>query len=501
MDISCMKGDILATSADLIVVGMYRNESLENDFVSRLDDLLAGRLKKDAKAADFTGRAGQSMLFPASDQVPASYILVVGLGELSESSKQVARAACGLAVQTAQKLNARTMALELIGEDHEAFRAQDNAQAMSEALLLASYSFDTYKKKQKRIELKSVVLIAEDGRDARKAQKGIETAQTIADGVTVARDLVNTPAQDMKPIRLAQAAEQIAKMSSGSVKVRVFNREQCEKKKMGSYLAVAQGSDAEPRFIHLSYKPQGRSKKTIALVGKGVTFDSGGLSLKPGKGMETMKCDMAGAAAVLGTFATLARLKPSVEVHGIVAATENMPSGKAIRPGDVVRAMNGKSIEILNTDAEGRLTMADSLGYACKLSPDYVVDLATLTGAAVVALGEEISAVMSNDAVLANQIVSAGSESGETIWEMPLYAPYRKLMDSEVADIRNISITRYGGSLTAGLFLQDFIEEGQKWAHMDIAGPAFAERPIGTYLGKGGTGFGVRTLTTWIQSI
>jgi len=302
-------------------------------------------------------------------------------------------------------------------------------------------------------------------------------------------------------MRLAQVAENIAKMAGSSVRVRVYNREQCEKKKMGAFLAVAQGSDAEPRFIHLTYKPEGRAKKVIALVGKGVTFDSGGLSLKPGPYMETMKCDMAGAAAVLGTFATLARLKPKVEVHGIIPATENMVNGIAMRPGDVIKASNGKTIEVLNTDAEGRLILADGLHYASKLNPDYMIDLATLTGACVVALGEEVGAVMSNDDAFRGMVIDRAGTAGEKMWPIPLEPRYNALLESPIADLRNISTSRYGGSITAGLFLQNFVGEGIPWVHLDIAGPAFAERPLSSYIGKGGSGFGVRTLVELLRSV
>ncbi len=501
MEITSIKGDILKTAADLLVVGLYQEEDWENDFVLSLDEMIRGKLKKKAQATDFQAKAGESLFSAAGADAHCDYVLVVGLGPQDELNPAGIRQVAGAVYGIAQKVRVKTVAMELLGEDHEDVDAKANGRAIAEALLLAQYEFDAYKEPKKTVRVSSVTIVAEDGRDARKAERGIEDARMIVDGVTVARDLVNTPAQDMNPSRLAESAEQIAKLSDGRVKAKIYDQEWCAKKKMGSYLSVARGSDAEPKFIHLVYKPARKARKVVALVGKGVTFDSGGYSLKPGKSMETMKCDMAGGAAVLGTFATLARLQPRVEVHGIIAATENMINGKATRPGDVVRAMNGKTIEILNTDAEGRLTLADALGYAQKQNPDYVVDLATLTGACVVALGEEMSAVMSNDDTFAQDLLAAASTAGEEMWQMPLYAPYRKLMDSDIADIRNISTTRYGGSLTAGLFLQDFIEEGTTWAHLDIAGPAFAERPIGTYLGKGGTGYGVRTLTTWLAAL
>ncbi|MCH8049715.1 leucyl aminopeptidase [Patescibacteria group bacterium] len=501
MEIFVKKGDILASEADLLVVGAYEGGDWDNDFMSRLNTLLGGKFKKLAQAQDFTGRVGQSLLFPAPDKMSVEYVFVVGLGKAGHSLKNTAREAAGNVVQTAKKLGLATVALEMFGEDDEVhFHARSFAQAISEALLLADYTFETYKKKSKKSSLKEVTIVAENGRDANTAEKGVKEAISTIKGVILARDLVNTPAKDMTPTRLAEAAQDIAKSSRGAVRVRVYDREQCEKKNMGSYLAVAQGSEEEPKFIHLIYKPK-KVKKKIALVGKGITFDSGGLSLKAASHMETMKCDMAGAAAILGVFASLSALRPQLEIHGIIAATENLPSGRAIKPGDVVRASNGKSIEILNTDAEGRLTLADALHYAAKQKPDYIIDLATLTGACMVALGEEIAGVMSNNPKFANQVLNASAEAGEKMWELPLEKRYRKLLESDVADLRNIATTSYGGSLTAGLFLQEFVPEGTPWVHIDIAGPAFAERPIASYLGKGGTGFGVRTLVNLLGSL
>ncbi|MBU4315370.1 leucyl aminopeptidase [Patescibacteria group bacterium] len=490
MNITSQKGDILKTEADIRVVGIYEGEDWENAFISRLGEETGGKLKVNARKREFEGKTGQILSFPE--------LLIVGLGKQEALSKSL-REITGLVYGHLQNLPVTHVALELFGEDDDAYDPQATAQAMAEALLLASYQFDTYKKPKRKNIVEEIILIAEDGRDALKAQKGIEKAEMIIDGVTVARDLVNTPAQDMSPIRLAQTAEKIAKLCP-DMRLRIFNREQIEKKNMGAFLAVAQGSESEPRLIHIIYKPE-KAKKIIAIVGKGITFDSGGLSLKPANAMQSMKCDMAGSASVLGFFATIARIKPNIEIHGIIAATDNMPSAKAMKPGDIVRASNKKTIEILNTDAEGRLTLADALVYAQKQNPDYIIDLATLTGACVVALGEEIAGVMSNDSDLAHSLISSATSIGEELWELPLFARYSKLIESEIADLQNIATTPYGGTLTAGLFLKEFVEDDQKWAHIDIAGPAFAERPLSSYLGKGATGYGVRTLVKWIESL
>jgi leucyl aminopeptidase len=375
---------------------------------------------------------------------------------------------------------------------------EEAAEAIATAALLADYTFETYKKGNPLKKIETLHVIVADGRMAQAMRKRVERATTIVSGITVARDLVNTPAQEMTPKHMAEAAQAVAKASGGLVKVKVLDRAACTKLKMGAYLAVAQGADHEPQFIHLTYTSPRPSKKSLALVGKGVTFDSGGLSLKPAEAMMSMKCDMAGGAAVIGFFATLASLKPRVNIHGVVAATENMVSGKSIRPGDIVHASNGKSIEILNTDAEGRLTLADAITYILKENPDAIIDLATLTGACVVALGEEITGLMSNDRALAKQVLDAAHQAGEKMWEMPLEPRYRDLIVSDIADLRNIPTSRYGGTLTAGLFIQEFVDN-KPWVHLDIAGPAYAERPMNSYLGKGGTGHGIRTLVEFVE--
>jgi leucyl aminopeptidase len=294
---------------------------------------------------------------------------------------------------------------------------------------------------------------------------------------------------------MAEEAVKVAK--EGGLAVKILGPKECAKLGMGAYLAVAQGSKNEPRFIHLSYRPKG-AKFHLGLVGKGLTFDSGGISIKPADGMGAMKSDMAGSAAVLGTMKAIAALKPKVAVDAVMAMAENMPGGGAYRPGDVLTAMNGKTIEVLNTDAEGRLTLADALTYVQKQKVDAVIDLATLTGACVVALGPDFSGVMGNDQALLDEILAAARESGDEIWQLPLPPAYNKYIKSDVADVANISRIRWGGAITAGLFLQNFVQEGTPWAHLDIAGPALRDDE-GTDAHKGeGSGVGVRTLVRFI---
>lgn len=497
MHIHVERCELFAIKADLAALPVWQDGFVLADVLERVPAPLRKAFARQAKAIGFTAGFGQAIAIAGGDEAHGT-LLVLGLGAKADFSLELAREWTGLVVARARTMAAKTITLPLPGFDGDDVDVRALAEATTVALELADYTFDTFKKSLSEKRLKTATLVVAHGRDVNRVRKGVARAVAIVGGVSVARDLVNMPAQSMTPDHLAEAAERIAKAGGKQIRVNILDREQCTKLGMGAYLAVALGSDNPPRFIHLTYKPTRPTKKSVAIVGKGVTFDSGGLSLKPADGMMTMKCDMAGAASVLGLFATLTALQPRVEVHGIIAAVENMPSGKAIRPGDIVKASNGKTIEILNTDAEGRLTLADALHYAVGLDVDAVIDLATLTGACVVALGEEITGLMSNDDELAEKLLESAQDAGEKMWEMPLEKRYRSLIDSEIADLRNIPTSRYGGSLTAGLFLQEFVNE-VPWAHLDIAGPAFAEKPMASYIGKGGTGHGIRTLVEYLE--
>ncbi|PJA45885.1 leucyl aminopeptidase, partial [Candidatus Uhrbacteria bacterium CG_4_9_14_3_um_filter_50_9] len=423
--------------------------------------------------------------------------LVVGLGKKKEFELDSVRKAAAVSFGVANALGVKRVVSVLHGAGNGGLVPRDCARAITEGVVLASYRFGIYVKPQKK-QVDAFEIVTSDGRAVRSAELGIEDGEIGAEGAIFARDLVNMPANDMLPETLVEKAKEIG-VGKGSIRVRVYDQEKLEKMGAGSLLAVAKGSDNPPYLVHMIYTPEGKAKKKVCLVGKAVTFDSGGLSLKPANFMETMKCDMGGSAVVLGVFSVIDRLAPKAEVHGIFGAVENMPSGKAFRPGDVVTAMNKKTIEVLNTDAEGRLTLADTLTYATKQKPDFIIDLATLTGACVVALGEEISAVMSNDTALTDQILSAAKAADEKMWPLPLEKNYKPLLKSDVADLKNIG-GRWGGAITAGLFLEEFVAE-IPWAHIDIAGATFAERPIDAYTPKGGTGHAVRTLLELLRSI
>lgn len=498
MNIVGEKLDLFAAKADVLILPVFGGEDFDSaSIIERLPESSRKSAARSLKNSEFAAKAGETVTIEMHDG-RAHYVVLIGLGGIEDASLETAREMVGTAVATTRRLGGLSLAVEMpVEEDGD---AADIAEAMVVAAQLADYAFDTYKAKNGKRRMKEMTLCIAQGRDVLRVRKAVERGNAIAAGVNIARDLVNMPAQIMTPAAVAEAAERIAKEGGKNISLKVLEREECEELGMGAYLAVAQGADHPPKFIHLSYIPERGTKKRLVVVGKGVTFDSGGLSLKPADSMMTMKCDMAGAAAVLGLFTVIGQLQPRIEVHGIIAATENMPSGKAIRPGDIVKASNGTTIEILNTDAEGRLTLADALTYAKKLEPTAMVDLATLTGACMVGLGEEISAAMGNRDDFVASILESADDAGEKMWKLPLEKRYRPLIESDVADLRNIATTRYGGSITAGLFLQEFVDD-LPWAHLDIAGPAFAEHPLSSYLGKGGTGHGVRTLVELIDRV
>ncbi len=329
-------------------------------------------------------------------------------------------------------------------------------------------------------------------------RKAAAQAGAVAEAVCYTRDLVNEPPSQKAPEMVAELATWLAKR--GRVKVEVMRKKQLIQMGMNCILRVGAGSHEPPCLVHLTYKPKRRSKKTVCIIGKGVTFDSGGLSLKPSASMDTMKCDMAGAATVLGLFKLLGELDLPVTVHGLAPLAENLPGGSAQKPGDVIRAYNGKTIEVLNTDAEGRLILADALAYGSKLEPDLMIDMATLTGACVVALGDEYSALLGTDRKTINRLIELGKEQGEFFWQLPLPERYRSHIKSKVADIKNIGKPRIAGTIVAGLFLQEFVDKKVPWVHIDIAGPAFTKEDW-DYTRTGGTGVPLRTLAAFLSTI
>ena len=453
---------------------------------------LKGAPAAELKRRGFEAKNGQSAVLTLFNHDSIGTAVVVGWDAGGDSSRfdrvHAARRLGHMLGEFAEKLRAKTVLLAEGGPDlGDALQSE----AFLEGLLLSSYRFESYKSKSetrfKGIEEIEIVS------SKRSVEKALARAIVICDATTQARDLVNMPPLDCTPAHLVKRAKEVAKR--GKLEIKVFDREALKRIGAGGLLAVSQGSDQPPYLIRLSYKPRGRRGKILGLVGKGVTFDSGGLSIKTAGGMETMKCDMAGAAAVLSAMQAVAHFKPRFEVRAYIPATENMIAGSATRPGDVIKALNGKSIEVLNTDAEGRLILADALALAEKEGCDTLVDLATLTGACMVALGTDYAGLFCADPKLREKLQEAAENSGERLWSMPLAPEYKENIKSPVADIKNTG-GPYGGAITAALFLKEFVKT-DKWAHLDIAGPAFADSAKGI-LPRGGTGFGVRTLVRFI---
>ncbi|MDZ4229427.1 MAG: leucyl aminopeptidase [Patescibacteria group bacterium] len=449
----------------------------------------------------FKGEWGSGLLFLAKSR-GSQYWSVIGLGIESGEAKRSEGMRRGLAqvIGDVKRYGLDTLSVDLRGLSD----AADLAAAVAEAARLSGYSFVEYSKslrqKQAKQSVRKVIILVD--MDAKGEAAGrVREVVNVMSGVDLARSLVNSPAEEMSPQKLAETAKEIVSNSkSKEMSVEILDEKQAEKAGLSAFLAVAKGSENPPRFIHLTYSPKEKAEKRVFIVGKGITFDSGGLSLKPANYMETMKMDMAGAAATLGLFSVIEKLALKVEVHGIIAACENMPSGKAYRPGDILATKSGKTIEVANTDAEGRITLADALAYAAESKPDVIIDLATLTGACMVALGETVAGLFSNDDELAKKILAAAGEAGEGMAHLPMPEEYRTLLESSVADLRNISSSDYGGAITAAMFLREFVGK-VAWAHVDIAGPAFFTHGRLPYYGVGATGYGVRTLARYLKRI
>lgn len=490
MTVEVATGRAGEAAVDALVVGLPGRGPRLPAALAAMDRRLAGLLSAVLDGEKFQGKPGQVTHLYTGGRLPAARLVVAGLGD--EGTLDAVRRAAAAAVRRARELGARTVATELLGRGAS---VADRAQALVEGALLGSYTFERYKRERadRAVERLRVVVPAAQAAEARR---GARRGEIFARATWFARDLVNGPANDVHPTYLAEVAVEIA--PDGRLRARVFDRDECAQMGMGALLGVAAGSAQPPRFIHLTYTPAGRPRRRIALIGKGVTFDAGGLDLKSAESMARMKSDMSGAAAVLAVLRALPELAPPVEVHGLVAAVENMPSGSALRPGDVLRAMNGTTIEVGNTDAEGRLTLADAICYALdRVKPDEIIDLATLTGACVVALGPLCAGLMANDQALADRLLRAAAHAGERLWQLPLIEEYREHLKSDVADLNNVG-PRGGGAITAALFLREFAG-ATPWAHLDIAGPAFSEKDL-PLAPRGATGVAVRTLLTYLTA-
>ncbi|MDQ3914944.1 MAG: leucyl aminopeptidase [Actinomycetota bacterium] len=472
-------------ACDALVVGATTSDGggeLTSGAAEEVDAALDGALSEHLRDLQFKGKTGDVTLVPTLGRLPAKTVAVAGLGAAGEAGPAEVRRAAGAAAR--RLLDSPTIALAL----HDPVDHPRAARAALEGVLLGSYKFTDFKSDPKPSRIQSVLVFG-------AAEDELESGATAAEATLLARDLINTPAGALTPDALARRSREVADVAG--LACTVWDEHELAERGFGGLLGVAQGSAQPPRFIQLHYRPENATAK-IALVGKGITYDSGGLSLKDAKSMETMKTDMSGAAAVIAAMGAIGRIGPDVEVLGLVPSTENMPGGAALKPGDVVTHYGGKTVEVLNTDAEGRLVLADALAYASEQHPQAIVDVATLTGAIMVALGTKATGLFCNDDDMARRLTEAGAAEGERLWRMPLFDDYAADLESDVADLKNISGMRWGGSIVAAVFLQQFVGKGIAWAHLDIAGAARSDGGTGE-ITKGGTGTAARTLVSWVE--
>lgn len=497
MQLNIIQGNIQESQADTLIVNLFEGASAPSGATGAVDQALNGAISEMIASGDLTGKPGEVGVVYTRRAIPARRVLVVGLGKPEELSLETVRQAAGAAIQRARALNAKQVATILHGAGAGGLEAGAVAQAVAEATLLALYGFDQFKSKpEPKGEIQSVTIV--EAGDITAAEAGVRSAESIAAGVYLARDLVNMPPNAATPTKLAEVAQEIA--AAHGMKITVGDRQWAEQRHMGSFLGVAKGTLEPPKFIILEHNAERTDLDAYVLVGKGITFDSGGISLKPSENMGEMKSDMAGAAAVLGAMKVVGLLNLPLRVIGITPCTDNMPDGAAYHPADVLTASNGKTIEIISTDAEGRLILADALVYAGQYQPRAVIDLATLTGACVVALGSWTAAgIFSTDDSLRDQLIAAGAATHERLWPLPLFDEYKKAIKSSTADLKN-SGGRAGGVGTSAMFLKEFT--AYPWAHLDIAGMALIDKRQETpYTPAGGTGYGVRLLVEFLRNV
>jgi len=472
-DIIVSKESWKSIDTDLIVCGVFSDKSLTK-LANEIDQDANGLFKNAIKLGDIKGKVGETHLFYFNDK----RYLLLGLGKKEEFDATAVRLTAGTAVRAAISKKIKSIAVECMCVESK------HCQALGEGLVLGSYQFLDYKtSSDKTFELESVTVLAGDN-------IGIAKGVSIGKAVCLARDLGNHPGNFTTPTRLAEVAQEIA--TEGNMKLTVFDREEFTEMGMGGLAGVAQGTDEPPKFIILEYMNGGDEKPKI-LVGKGLTFDAGGISIKPAGSMDEMKYDMCGSATVLGTMKAIAALQPKINVVCIVPSTENLLGAKAYKPGDILKAYNGKTIEVLNTDAEGRLILADGLSYASKhYNPEYILDFATLTGAVLIALGHVATGIMGTDEALIKKVVDSSKNTGEKVWEFPLWPEFCKQIKSEIADVKNMGAARQAGSIAGGAFLKEFVDKDIPWIHFDIAGTAWGGKPNSINPKGSATGWGVR---------
>ncbi len=495
MQIKAVAGNITATRTGAVIVYQFQRVKHPEADTAAVDEALDGAISELIKRGEIKGKLNEITMMYSLRRLPADCVVVVGLGKKRELNIDKIRRASAETLRYLRRKNINRVAFTTLGASTAGIKQEDTVQAITEGALLGLYTFRRYLTKQENGsgEIKELRIV---GKDKAAMQEAVTKGRVFAEAVNWARDIVNEPANFMTPTHMAEAARKLAE--TYSLDIEVFDKDKIIELGMGGLLGVSQGSQQPPKFIVLSYKGSDSDGIDVALVGKGITFDSGGISIKPSESMADMKGDMAGGASVLAVLIALSILKPRINVTALVPATENLPSGTALKPGDIITAMNGKTIEVLNTDAEGRLILADALSYARKLGAGTIIDVATLTGACQVALGNICTGVFTNNESLASKLIAAGKEVGEPAWELPMFEEYRDQLKSDIADIKNVG-GRYGGAITAAKFLAEFVND-TPWVHLDIAGTSDTDKESG-YQVKGATGVPVRTLVNLILSM
>ncbi|MHC4220879.1 MAG: leucyl aminopeptidase [Planctomycetota bacterium] len=494
--------DIAQCKTDLLAVGLFSDSGKLDKITKALDKKLGGTIDRLIKLGDFKAKAGSSSVVYSDGKIPAKRILLVGLGEKKKVDLDTVRKSAIIAASKAVQIKAKTLSLAMHASLPNRLGLEKVGQAIAEGVHLGSYQYDEYitENKDGRLSQLKAEVIDSDSAKIKCLKKGLASGTIIGQGQSYARTIANRPGNVINPVTLAAEAR---KMSRGlkNLSCTIFNEKQLKEKSMGGILAVGSGSSSEPRLIILKYKPTSKkaaSLPTVALVGKAVTFDSGGISIKPSANMDQMKFDKSGGIAVLAAMKAVAELQLDINVFGIIPAAENMPGGGSYRPGDIITTYSGKTVEIQNTDAEGRMILCDGIDYAVKQKCDYIIDVATLTGACMVALGKYKAGLMSNDDELIKALEKASKDSGEKVWHMPCGDEYAEEMKSKIADLKNIG-SRWGGACSAAAFLRQFAGE-TKWAHLDIAGVDMFEAKSGISA-PGSSGFGVRLLVSYLVNV
>ncbi|MFB0559104.1 MAG: leucyl aminopeptidase [Dehalococcoidales bacterium] len=497
MEIRTVAGDIAKIKAGAIVVNLFEGiERLDGD-IANIDKALDGAISQLISQGEIKGKLNEVTIVHSLGRLPATRVVVAGLGKQQELTQDRVRGVVAETCRLLQQKDVDSMASTPQGAGIADITLEGAAQAVTEGALLGVYSFRRHiTKEAEHGEIKQLLIVSSDKAKLPVLEQGCYKGRVLAEATNLARDMVNEPANYMTPSHMAEMAAKLAE--TYRLDISVLEREQMQEMGMGALLGVAQGSRQPPKFIVLRYRGSAATEIDVALVGKGITFDSGGISIKPSEKMEQMKGDMAGGAAVMAAISAIAQLKPRINVTAVIPATENLPGDSALKPGDILTAINGKTIEIISTDAEGRLILADGLGYANKLGAKLMVDVATLTGACRIALGDACSGAFGNNQELIDKVIAAGAVAGELLWQMPMYEEYKEQIKSEVADIKNIG-ERYGGAITAALFLAEFVGD-TPWVHLDIAGTSLSEKER-TYRVKGATGVTVRTLVNLVLSL